>query len=426
MVLEEFCSWRVRSTVDEQNFRCASFRCYWFLISPLISSTLMMNTADPLCLLIFSKVVVRRWIPFWCILGMETVLDELMCCCDANLFTTPTSFVCTLCCHLLLSELFCSDGWLFCCLKMPDMRAEVWAEVELIGTHPLGHFSHSGNLSGISVLFSFLESFLSMPVVTSAGFILRLLTLISSQKLTDSKHSTWCKRSESDDEWDEQSTGIAMKTVSCALCSFDVDITEIGGFGELQGSPIVLRTRASHSYRLFAGGGRHEICHMALLPKYPVVWAFLPRTAFILLPSVEFQAINNRTLEDQPFHLLLKSPAVWATWSAAFGYFLIVTLVAQFLPIYFYTLLGEEETRSILLADIPFGFVVSKISVPLLFVLFLFKRSSISLCCSYSSKCNLASTRHPARKINTADMRNKVVVMTFHHNDIMQRKLMSV
>uniref|UniRef100_A0A9J2P2Y3 Major facilitator superfamily (MFS) profile domain-containing protein n=1 Tax=Ascaris lumbricoides TaxID=6252 RepID=A0A9J2P2Y3_ASCLU len=69
------------------------------------------------------------------------------------------------------------------------------------------------------------------------------------------------------------------------------------------------------------------------------------------------RAINNRTLEDQPFHLLLKSPAVWATWSAAFGYFLIVTLVAQFLPIYFYTLLGEEETRSILLADIPFGFV---------------------------------------------------------------------
>ncbi|VDK46822.1 unnamed protein product [Anisakis simplex] len=46
-------------------------------------------------------------------------------------------------------------------------------------------------------------------------------------------------------------------------------------------------------------------------------------------------AFNNRALEDQPFHVLLKSVPVWAIWMASFGFFIISTLLSQFLPTYF-------------------------------------------------------------------------------------------
>ncbi|KHN87034.1 Putative small intestine sodium-dependent phosphate transport protein [Toxocara canis] len=39
------------------------------------------------------------------------------------------------------------------------------------------------------------------------------------------------------------------------------------------------------------------------------------------------RAINNRALEDQPFHLLLKSGPVWAIWVAAFGIMTAFTIL---------------------------------------------------------------------------------------------------
>ncbi|VDM38341.1 unnamed protein product [Toxocara canis] len=69
------------------------------------------------------------------------------------------------------------------------------------------------------------------------------------------------------------------------------------------------------------------------------------------------RAINNRALEDQPFHLLLKSGPVWAIWVAAFGYFLMIAIISQFLPIYLHGIISEEQTNAVFLAAVPFYFV---------------------------------------------------------------------
>lgn len=70
------------------------------------------------------------------------------------------------------------------------------------------------------------------------------------------------------------------------------------------------------------------------------------------------QAEHNRILAENPCRLLIASFPVWAIWIAACGYFLVVSIVVQFLPFYYLLIVRETRADSALLATVPFLFMV--------------------------------------------------------------------
>uniref|UniRef100_A0A0R3RJH8 MFS domain-containing protein n=1 Tax=Elaeophora elaphi TaxID=1147741 RepID=A0A0R3RJH8_9BILA len=71
----------------------------------------------------------------------------------------------------------------------------------------------------------------------------------------------------------------------------------------------------------------------------------------------KIKAEHNRILAENPCRLLITSFPVWAIWIAACGYFLVVSVVVQFLPLYCLLIVRETRTDSALLSAVPFLFV---------------------------------------------------------------------
>lgn len=71
-----------------------------------------------------------------------------------------------------------------------------------------------------------------------------------------------------------------------------------------------------------------------------------------------FKAQHNRVLAKNPCRLLVKSLPVWAIWFAAFGYFLVVSVAVQFLPLHCLLIARKSRADSSLLAALPFLFMV--------------------------------------------------------------------
>ncbi|VBB26696.1 unnamed protein product [Acanthocheilonema viteae] len=71
----------------------------------------------------------------------------------------------------------------------------------------------------------------------------------------------------------------------------------------------------------------------------------------------KIKAEHNRILAKNPCRLLIMSFPVWAIWIGACGYFLVVSVVIQFLPFYCLLIIRETRTDSALLAAVPFLFM---------------------------------------------------------------------
>uniref|UniRef100_A0AAF5PVI5 Major facilitator superfamily (MFS) profile domain-containing protein n=1 Tax=Wuchereria bancrofti TaxID=6293 RepID=A0AAF5PVI5_WUCBA len=71
----------------------------------------------------------------------------------------------------------------------------------------------------------------------------------------------------------------------------------------------------------------------------------------------KIKAEHNRIMAENPCRLLIMSFSVWAIWIAACGYFLIVSVAVQFLPLYCLLIIRETRTDSTLLAAVPFLFM---------------------------------------------------------------------
>ncbi|VDN51187.1 unnamed protein product [Dracunculus medinensis] len=69
------------------------------------------------------------------------------------------------------------------------------------------------------------------------------------------------------------------------------------------------------------------------------------------------KVIRNRFSANHPFASLAKSTSVWAIWVSSFGYYSIIALVTQFLPIYYHSVIKESISDSIFLASSSFIFM---------------------------------------------------------------------
>ncbi|VDO39515.1 unnamed protein product [Onchocerca flexuosa] len=75
--------------------------------------------------------------------------------------------------------------------------------------------------------------------------------------------------------------------------------------------------------------------------------------------SLKPKAEHNRILAENPCRLLIMSFPVWAIWIAACGYFVVVSVAVQFLPLYCLLIVRETRTDSGILAAVPFLFMIS-------------------------------------------------------------------
>ncbi|MFH4980868.1 hypothetical protein AB6A40_007577 [Gnathostoma spinigerum] len=73
-----------------------------------------------------------------------------------------------------------------------------------------------------------------------------------------------------------------------------------------------------------------------------------------MIVTGKIKAITNRSLETHPCKTLIRTISCWAIWVAAFGYFLVIALYSQFLPIFFFTYVGHSQHQSGLDACFPF------------------------------------------------------------------------
>ncbi|VDK66415.1 unnamed protein product [Onchocerca ochengi] len=71
----------------------------------------------------------------------------------------------------------------------------------------------------------------------------------------------------------------------------------------------------------------------------------------------KIKAEHNRILAENPCRPLIMSFSVWAIWIAACGYFVVVSVAAQFLPLYCLLIVRETRTDSAILAVVPFLFM---------------------------------------------------------------------
>ncbi|OZC11954.1 transporter, major facilitator family protein [Onchocerca flexuosa] len=71
----------------------------------------------------------------------------------------------------------------------------------------------------------------------------------------------------------------------------------------------------------------------------------------------KIKAEHNRILAENPCRLLIMSFPVWAIWIAACGYFVVVSVAVQFLPLYCLLIVRETRTDSGILAAVPFLFM---------------------------------------------------------------------
>ncbi|VDO12931.1 unnamed protein product [Brugia timori] len=71
----------------------------------------------------------------------------------------------------------------------------------------------------------------------------------------------------------------------------------------------------------------------------------------------KIKAEHNRIMAENPCRPLIMSFPVWAIWIAACGYFLVVSVAVQFLPLYCLLIIRETRTDIALLAAIPFLFM---------------------------------------------------------------------
>ncbi|VDN01302.1 unnamed protein product [Thelazia callipaeda] len=67
---------------------------------------------------------------------------------------------------------------------------------------------------------------------------------------------------------------------------------------------------------------------------------------------------HNRVVGDNPLRLLFTSFPVWAVWIAGCGYFLVISLAVQFLPLYCFLIVHEAREDSPVMASIPFLFML--------------------------------------------------------------------
>ncbi|KAM3719490.1 putative inorganic phosphate cotransporter [Dirofilaria immitis] len=71
----------------------------------------------------------------------------------------------------------------------------------------------------------------------------------------------------------------------------------------------------------------------------------------------KIKAEHNRVLAENPCRSLILSFPVWAIWIASCGYFFVVSIAVQFLPLYCLLIVRETRADSSLLAAVPFLFM---------------------------------------------------------------------
>uniref|UniRef100_A0A915Q5X7 Major facilitator superfamily (MFS) profile domain-containing protein n=1 Tax=Setaria digitata TaxID=48799 RepID=A0A915Q5X7_9BILA len=119
----------------------------------------------------------------------------------------------------------------------------------------------------------------------------------------------------------------------------------------------------SHDYRI------PFLAHASLTCLLALVWlaAFREKPQYHFsvnglelnkIVAGKIKAEHNRILAENPCRPLITSFSVWAIWISACGYFLVVSLVVQFLPLYCSLIIHETPADSALLAAVPFLFML--------------------------------------------------------------------